>query len=110
MTIFQWVCIGLGIFLALPMIKKYLPAFNKASVTKAVANVRNKVEVVIPDEDTDDEWFELMNSYKHLRDCALKEECYDAVELLDQVFPKLNALAAKYPSPKSASVLHTETL
>lgn len=103
MTIFQWVCIGLGIFLALPMIKKYLPVGKVTeAVSKAVKTKDKAATVDLTDyEETDAEWFELMKAFKKLRDCAMEEDCFEAVELLDQVFPKLNALSAKYPVAKA---------
>lgn len=97
---FQYILIGFGVLLAWPLIKKYLPAAGtlKKTVAKAQSQVAETVDLTnIGDDGSDQNWFELMKSWKHLRDCTLAEHCTEATRLLDDLFPHLNAIKEKQP-------------
>lgn len=92
MNWFQMLAIGLGIYLAWPMLKTVLSKLAPTAISTLPS---------LGNTPPDDAWLEMMKRYRDLRGLALKEECYEAVEDLDGLFGKLNILPKTNPNVKS---------
>ena len=74
-----------------PVQKVLLDVFNQAkSLVLSLTKSSPKKEVVLSGVAKDDLFLELLGSWKHTRDLAVKYGCDEAVKNLDQIFPSLS--------------------